>query len=94
MNLTTEIPDWDFNKVLANVQNEWEDELSKIIIDAPEKEKTIFYTALYHSLLAPYLFNDVNQEYIGFDGKKHLAAGYENYTVMSLWDTFRAAIRC
>ena len=91
LNLTTEIPDWDFNKVLANVQNEWEDELSKIIIDAPEKEKTIFYTALYHSLLAPYLFNDVNQEYIGFDGKKHLAAGYENYTVMSLWDTFRAA---
>ena len=73
------------------MQNEWEDELSKIIIDAPEKEKTIFYTALYHSLLAPYLFNDVNQEYIGFDGKKHLAAGYENYTVMSLWDTFRAA---
>lgn len=91
LNLTTEIPDWDFNKALTEVQNKWEEELSKIKVDAPEKEKTIFYTALYHSLLTPYLFNDVNHEYIGFDGKKQVAVGHDNYTVMSLWDTFRAA---
>lgn len=90
LNLETEIPDWNFNKVFADAQQEWETKLSKIKIEAPEKEKTIFYTALYHSLLAPYLFNDVNNEYWGFDQKKHIAAGFENYTVMSLWDTFRA----
>lgn len=89
-NLDTEIPEWDFTKTLSNVQNEWENQLSKIKIDAPEKEKTIFYTALYHSLLTPYLFNDVNKEYLGFDGKIHKAEGFDNYTVMSLWDTFRA----
>lgn len=91
LNLDAEIPAWDFEKTLADVQNEWENQLSKIQVDAPEKEKTIFYTALYHSLLAPYLFNDVNKEYLGFDGKIHIAENFNNYTVMSLWDTFRAA---
>lgn len=91
LNLTTEIPAWDFDKILAGVQVEWEKKLASIQVDGSEKEKTVFYTALYHSLLAPYLFNDVNGEYRGFDGQKHMVADYENYTVMSLWDTFRAA---
>jgi predicted alpha-1,2-mannosidase len=90
LNLDMEIPAWDFDKALFDVQNAWETELSKINADAPEKEKIIFYTALYHSLLAPYLFNDVNGEYRGFDGQTHRAEGFTNYTVMSLWDTFRA----
>ncbi|MDR1808923.1 MAG: GH92 family glycosyl hydrolase [Prevotella sp.] len=90
LNLDTEIPAWDFDKALTDVQDAWEAELSKIDADAPEKEKTIFYTALYHSLLAPYLFNDVNGEYRGFDAQTHRAEGFTNYTVMSLWDTFRA----
>ncbi|NDW09952.1 glycoside hydrolase family 92 protein [Dysgonomonas sp. 520] len=90
-NLDTEISEWNFEETLTNVQDEWEKQLSKIKIEAEENEKVIFYTALYHSLLAPYLFNDVNKEYIGFDGEVHRAEGFENYTVMSLWDTFRAA---
>lgn len=90
LNLNTEIPNWDFDKVLAGTQDQWEKELSKIKTEASDKEKTIFYTALYHSLLVPYLYNDVNKEYRGFDGKTHIAEGFDNYTVLSLWDTFRA----
>lgn len=89
-NLQTEIPAWDFEAILATTRAAWEKELSKIKIEAPDKEKTIFYTALYHSLLVPYLYNDVNKEYRGFDGKTYTAEGFNNYTVFSLWDTFRA----
>lgn len=66
------------------------EKLGKVIIDAPEKTKTIFYTALYHSFLAPYLYNDINGEYLGFDKKVYKALNFNNYTVLSLWDTFRA----
>ncbi len=89
-NLTQEIPDWDFSAVLNKTQTAWKNELSKIKVEAPEKTKTTFYTALYHSLLAPYLYNDVNGEYLGADKKIHTAKNFTNYTVMSLWDTFRA----
>lgn len=89
-NLSEEIPHWDFNKTLSETQAVWEKELSKIKVGAPDKNKTIFYTALYHSLLAPYLYNDVNKEYLGFDKQTHMAEGFDNYTVLSLWDTFRA----
>lgn len=89
-NLSEEIPHWDFNATLSETQSIWERELSKIKVEAPLKYKTIFYTALYHSLLAPYLYTDVNNEYWGFDDSVHVADGFTNYTVLSLWDTFRA----
>jgi len=89
-NLSKEIPSWNFNAVLNQTQAVWENELSKIKVEAPEKVKKIFYTALYHSFLAPFLYNDVNGEYLGFDKKIHTAKNFNNYTVMSLWDTFRA----
>jgi predicted alpha-1,2-mannosidase len=89
-NLSEEIPLWDFNEILSQTQTTWDKELSKIVIEAPQKTKTIFYTALYHSLLAPYLYNDVDKEYLGFDKKVHKAEDHNNYTVLSLWDTFRA----
>ena len=89
-NLSEEIPDWSFETVLNKTQTAWKNELSKIAINAPEKTKTIFYTALYHSLLAPYLYNDVNGEYLGSDKKIHETTNFTNYTVMSLWDTFRS----
>jgi len=89
-NLSQEIPNWNFNAVLNNTRITWEKELSKIKVEAQDKEKTIFYTSLYHSLLAPYVFSDVNNEYYGFDNKIHREHNFENYTVMSLWDTFRA----
>ena len=89
-NLTEEIPEWNFDTILNENQSAWKEKLGKVIIDAPEKTKTIFYTALYHSFLAPYLYNDINGEYLGFDKKVYKALNFNNYTVLSLWDTFRA----
>lgn len=89
-NLSNEIPDWDFDEVLAKTQAEWRSKLSTIAVSAPEETKNIFYTAFYHSLLAPCLYNDVNGEYLGLDKKVHTTQDFSNYTVMSLWDTFRA----
>ena len=90
LNLEAELPAWDFDQVVAQAQERWRDELEKIRVEADEAEKTVFYTALYHSLLAPYLYNDVNGEYRGSDKQVHRAEGFNNYTVMSLWDTFRS----
>lgn len=92
LNLETEIPDWDFDGVHKQARKSWEKELSKITVEATDIEKQKFYTAMYHSLLAPFLFSDVNDEYRGFDKKVHkIEPGSKNYTVMSLWDTFRSA---
>ena len=90
-NLDTEIPSWDFDGVHKRACDSWEKELSKIAVKADRAEMKKFYTALYHSLLAPYLFSDVNNDYWGFDKKVHKTDGSNNYTVMSLWDTFRSA---
>jgi hypothetical protein len=74
-----------------NAQNAWLDQLSRIQIKGgTDAQKTTFYTALYHSLLNPNLFSDINGEYRGHDGEKHKGE-YKMYTVFSLWDTFRAA---
>ena len=79
-----------FDKVLEKAVGEWEDKLAQIrIVGGSEKQQTIFYTALYHSLLMPTVFNDVNGDYLGFDGQVHRASGFRFYTDMSLWDTFR-----
>jgi len=90
-NMTTEIPDWDFDKVLADAQSTWEKALGKIKIEGgSDEQKTIFYTALYHSMLNPNLFSDLNGDYRGMDGKTHRLEKGNQYTVFSLWDTFRA----
>ena len=92
-NLKSEIPDWDFEKVRQRAHAAWQRELSRVRIETKnEKHKEIFYTALYHSLIAPTLFDDVDGQYRGMDGKLHsLAAGAHNYSTFSLWDTYRAA---
>lgn len=89
-NLSNEIPDWDFDHVMYKTQTDWRNKLSTITANAPEETKTVFYTALYHSLLAPCLYNDVNGQYLGSDKEIHTTGDFSNYTVMSLWDTFRA----
>tara|TARA_B100001250_G_scaffold3965_2_gene3359 strand:+ start:11371 stop:14232 length:2862 start_codon:yes stop_codon:yes gene_type:complete len=89
-NLQEEIPHWKFEKTKRETIALWEQELSKIIIQgSSEKQKEIFYTALYHSLLSPNLYIDVNGNYNGTDLKKHHTID-NHYTVFSLWDTFRA----
>lgn len=91
MNLSAEVTDFDFDLVKTNAQNEWAEQLNKFVIEDPDTEaKTIFYTALYHSFLAPQLFNDVDGSYFGADGATHNSQDFNRYTLFSLWDTFRA----
>jgi predicted alpha-1,2-mannosidase len=91
-NLAAEIPDWDFEAVKAAAARAWNTELNKIqVTGGTESQLKTFYTALYHAMLAPNLFMDVDGQYRGRDFKIHTANGFANYTVFSLWDTFRAA---
>ena len=89
-NLEAEINHWDFDKVKQNAQKTWEDQLSQIQVEGgTDTEKTIFYTSLYHTAMAPYIFNDVDGRFRGVDKKIHTSNKTE-YTVFSLWDTFRS----
>ena len=90
-NLRSEIPAWDFNGVCAAAAQQWESELSKVSIETKDAAaRRIFYTALYHTMIAPSVFSDVNGEYRGADGKVY-KGNFVNYTTFSLWDTYRAA---
>lgn len=89
VNLKAEINDWDFDKVVKTADEKWNKQLSKIDIKANDNTKTVFYTALYHTMIAPSLFNDVNGDYRGTDKKVYKKADFTNYTTFSLWDTYR-----
>ena len=89
-NLNAEANHWDFNKYKEDVQDKWEKALSKIEVTGDLlDQKKIFYTALYHSMIAPNIFNDVNGFYRGTDLQVHQSED-NTYTIFSLWDTFRA----
>ena len=90
LNLQTEAPDWDFEKVVANAADKWEKELEKVKIEASEETKENFYTAMYHAFIAPNTFMDVDGSYKGLDQNTHKANGFTNYSTFSLWDTYRA----
>ena len=91
-NVEAEIPEWDFNSVRKAARTSWNDYLAKIDIDTDNKDqKTMFYTALYHTGMQPNLFTDVDGRYLGMDLKVHQGSVNEPmYTIFSLWDTFRA----
>jgi predicted alpha-1,2-mannosidase len=90
-NLDTEIPHWDFDAVREEARREWNEELGRIEIEGgTAEEQTVFYTALYHTMIAPNLFSDVDGRYRGTDLEVHGPAEGDYYTVFSLWDTFRA----
>jgi predicted alpha-1,2-mannosidase len=91
-NLRQEMPGFDFKKTKKEAEKLWNTELSKIEITSADKEKlTIFYTALYHTMMQPNLAMDVDGMHRGRDNEIHKAEGFTYYTVFSLWDTFRAA---
>lgn len=91
LNLKTEIPHWDFDKVHQETRQKWNKELSKIEAETlTEDQKVVFYTALYHSFLSPVIYEDVNGSYRGLDQNIHSSEGFTNYTIFSLWDTYRA----
>ncbi len=90
-NMQAELPDWDFAKTRQHARDLWNNELSKIKVEMMTKAQlTTFYTALYHSMLSPVVFQDVNGEYRGLDQNVHQANGFVNHSIFSLWDTYRA----
>lgn len=93
VNLITEAPHDDFDRYLADATDTWNRMLGKIEMEEDDEDrKTVFYTALYHSLLAPVVFSDVDGRYRGPDDKIHRCAdGHAHYSTFSLWDTYRAA---
>ncbi|MBX7093601.1 MAG: GH92 family glycosyl hydrolase [Flavobacteriales bacterium] len=91
-NLLTENPNWNFEEVRAQASESWNKELSKITVKGGSADlRTVFYTALYHTMVQPNIASDADGKYRGMDGKIHTAEGFTYYTVFSLWDTFRAA---
>ncbi len=91
-NLETELGNKTFEQIKNEAEAFWEKQLEKIIVESPrETYKTIFYTALYHTMLAPNLYQDVDGRYRGMDFKIHQTTKFDYYTVFSLWDTYRAA---
>ena len=91
-NLQAEMPDDDFDKCLASARKDWDEQLGKIEIECADRdEKVKFYTALYHAMLAPTIYSDVDGAYYGPDKQVHQAEGWTNYSTFSLWDTYRAA---
>lgn len=93
-NMTAEMPAWPkLEDVVAKSEQLWEAEMQKARIESDDESvKSIFYTALYHTMVAPSEFCDVDGTYRGADGEVHANPGHTTYTTYSLWDTYRAAM--
>ena len=91
-NMLAELPGWDFDATRAESAHIWNKALNDIQIESSDPKVMVnFYTALYHTMIAPYAYQDVDGRYLGMDKKVHrVEPGYVNYSVFSLWDTFRA----
>ena len=91
-NLNAEAPHNDFDQYLADAKADWNKQLQRIeVVGTNNDDKVNFYTALYHSMIAPTIYSDVDGKYYGPDKQVHQAEGWVNYSTFSLWDTFRAA---
>ena len=90
-NMVAELEGWDFEATAEAARKAWNEELKKIRIQTSDQEaRTIFYSALYHTMISPCEFCDEDGEYRGADDRIHPSEGFVNYTVFSLWDTYRA----
>jgi predicted alpha-1,2-mannosidase len=89
-NMRTELPGWDFDKVKNDGQQQWEQELHKIVIQGSKETKQNFYTSMYHAMINPTIYMDADGQYEGLDKNVHKADGFTNYTTFSMWDTYRA----
>ena len=91
MNMQSEIPDWNFDQVVAEADQKWENELSKIEVEGTDEQKEIFYTSLYHAFIQPNNLADVNGDYMATDYSTQHAKNGTHYSTFSLWDSYRAA---
>lgn len=90
-NMQAELPGWDFTKTVEAANAKWNAVLSRIKLSTDNSDqRTVFYTALYHTMIAPALFNDHNGDYRGTDKKVYKNPGFNNYSVFSLWDIYRS----
>lgn len=90
-NLQEELDDWNFEKAVADSRKLWDEALSNITVQSKnEEQKTIFYTALYHTMIDPRIFSDVDGRYRGGDGKIHQSSDFTKRTIFSGWDVFRS----
>ncbi|MCE1227992.1 MAG: GH92 family glycosyl hydrolase, partial [Firmicutes bacterium] len=89
-NLKAEAPGWDFDGAHRTAREAWGKELGRVSFEGSSDQRRTFYTALYHTLLGPVTFQDVDGRYRGVDGRIHQAQGFTHHTVFSLWDTHRA----
>ena len=91
MNLNKELSTWNFEEIRRSAQSKWEKELGRVKATFnSSRERTAFYTALYHTMHAPHLYCDVNGDYRGSDGNIYRKSSHTNYTTWSTWDTYRA----
>ena len=91
-NLVAEAPDMNFDRYRQRAAEVWNQELAKIEVKGGTPDDRVnFYTALYHSMIAPTIYSDVDGAYFGPDGQTHAGEGHTNYSTFSLWDTYRAA---
>ncbi len=92
MNMKAELAGWNFEETVALADQAWNESLQKVKIEASDaRTQTIFYTALYHTMIAPSEFCDVNGDYYGADHQMHKGEGFINHTTLSCWDTYRSA---
>lgn len=89
-NLRAETSGKDFETLASEARDAWNEALSVMEIEGSDDEKSMFYTSLYHTMINPSVYMDVDGRYRGVDGNIHQADGFTNYTVFSTWDTFRA----
>lgn len=90
-NLENDIPDWDFDRVVSDAKSLWEEALSLVKVEGgTEREKIIFYTALYHTMIDPRAISDTDGKYIGADNKVHETDDFIYRTIFSGWDVFRS----
>lgn len=89
-NLRAETEGRSFEELAQSAVQAWDKELSMFTVEGTEDQKAMFYTSLYHTMINPSIYMDVDGSYRGLDHNIHKADGFENYTVFSLWDTYRA----
>jgi len=90
LNLRTEAPDWDFDRIRQQGRAAWNAELGRLHIEGDQATKENFYTSVYHAFINPTVYMDTDGSYRGLDQQDHKADGFVNYTTFSLWDTHRA----
>ena len=89
-NLKTEAEGKTFEQIAEQTRKTWERELSCIHCEGTPDQKAMLYTSLYHTMINPSIYMDVDRRYRGVDGNIHTAADFDNYTIFSIWDTYRA----